>query len=64
MPLLIHIGDSRVNVVVEDQADWAGKPLYEIEGWDLFLEVPDRDDKIADEGAARSRLVQGAARGT
>ena len=36
---------SRVNVVVEDQADWAGKPLYEIEAWDLFLEVPDRDNK-------------------
>jgi ABC-type multidrug transport system ATPase subunit/pSer/pThr/pTyr-binding forkhead associated (FHA) protein len=46
MPLLIHIGDSRVNIVVEDaQADWAGKPTYEIEGWDLFLEVPDRDNK-------------------
>ena len=45
MPLVIHIADARVNVVVEDQADWAGKPLYEIEGWDLFLQVPDRDDK-------------------
>ncbi len=45
MPLVINIGESRVHVVVEDQADWAGKPLYEIEGWDLFLEVPDRDDK-------------------
>jgi ABC-type multidrug transport system ATPase subunit/pSer/pThr/pTyr-binding forkhead associated (FHA) protein len=45
MPLLIHIAESRVNVVVEDHADWAGKPLYEIEAWDLFLEVPDRDDK-------------------
>jgi ABC-type multidrug transport system ATPase subunit/pSer/pThr/pTyr-binding forkhead associated (FHA) protein len=45
MPLLIHIAESRVNVVVEDQADWAGKPLYEIEAWDLYLEVPDRDDK-------------------
>jgi ABC-type multidrug transport system ATPase subunit/pSer/pThr/pTyr-binding forkhead associated (FHA) protein len=45
MPLLIHFADSRVNVVVEDQANWAGKPLYEIEAWDLFLEVPDRDDK-------------------
>jgi ABC-type multidrug transport system ATPase subunit/pSer/pThr/pTyr-binding forkhead associated (FHA) protein len=45
MPLLIHIGESRVDIVVEDQADWAGKPTYEIEGWDLFLEVPDRDDK-------------------
>ena len=36
MPLLIHIAESRVNVVVEDQADWAGKPLYEIEAWDLL----------------------------
>jgi ABC-type multidrug transport system ATPase subunit/pSer/pThr/pTyr-binding forkhead associated (FHA) protein len=45
MPLVIHFADSRVNVVVEDQANWAGKPLYEIEAWDLFLEVPDRDDK-------------------
>ncbi|HLK40058.1 MAG TPA: FHA domain-containing protein, partial [Polyangiaceae bacterium] len=45
MPLVIHIADARINVVVEDQADWAGKPLYEIEGWDLFLQVPDRDDK-------------------
>ncbi len=44
MPLLIHFADSRINVVVvEDQANWAGKPLYEIEAWDLFLEVPDRD---------------------
>jgi ABC-type multidrug transport system ATPase subunit/pSer/pThr/pTyr-binding forkhead associated (FHA) protein len=45
MPLLIHIAESRVNVVVEDQAHWAGKPLYEIEAWDLYLEVPDRDDR-------------------
>ncbi|MDP9001774.1 MAG: FHA domain-containing protein [Myxococcota bacterium] len=45
MPLVIHFGDKRVNVVVEDQANWAGKPLYEIEAWDLYLEVPDRDDK-------------------
>jgi ABC-type multidrug transport system ATPase subunit/pSer/pThr/pTyr-binding forkhead associated (FHA) protein len=45
MPLLIHIANSRVDVVVEDQANWAGKPLYEIEAWDLYLEVPDRDDK-------------------
>jgi ABC-type multidrug transport system ATPase subunit/pSer/pThr/pTyr-binding forkhead associated (FHA) protein len=45
MPLVIHIAGQQVNVVVEDQASWAGKPLYEIEGWDLFLEVPDRDNK-------------------
>ena len=47
MPLLIHIAESRINVVVEDQANWAGKPLYEIEAWDLLLEVPDRDNKTA-----------------
>ncbi|MBX3258837.1 MAG: FHA domain-containing protein [Labilithrix sp.] len=46
MPLVIQIAGQQVNVVVEDQqASWAGKPLYEIEAWDLFLEVPDRDDK-------------------
>ncbi|MEO6419478.1 MAG: FHA domain-containing protein, partial [Polyangiaceae bacterium] len=46
MPLLIHIVGQQINVVVEDQqASWAGKPLYEIEAWDLFLEVPDRDQK-------------------
>ena len=46
MPLLIHIAGQQVNVVVEDQqANWAGKPLYEIEAWDLFLEVPDREEK-------------------
>lgn len=45
MPLVIHIAGQQVNVVVEDQASWAGKPLYEIEAWDLLLEVPDRDDK-------------------
>ncbi len=45
MPLLIQIAGQQVNVVVEDQqASWAGKPLYEIEAWDLFLEVPDRDN--------------------
>lgn len=45
MPLVIHIQGQQVNVVVEDQQAWAGKPLYEIEAWDLFLHVPDRDNK-------------------
>ena len=46
MPVLIQIAGQQVNVVVEDQqASWAGKPLYDIEAWDLSLEVPDRDDK-------------------
>ncbi|HEY2367035.1 MAG TPA: FHA domain-containing protein, partial [Polyangiaceae bacterium] len=45
MPLLVQIAGQQVNVVVEDAQNWAGKPLYEIEAWDLFLEVPDRDRK-------------------
>ncbi len=44
MPLVIQVAGQQVNVVVEDQASWAGKPLYEIEAWDLFLSVPDRDN--------------------
>jgi ABC-type multidrug transport system ATPase subunit/pSer/pThr/pTyr-binding forkhead associated (FHA) protein len=45
MPLVLHITGSQVNVAIDDQAGWAGKPTYEIEAWDLFLEVPDRDRK-------------------
>jgi len=42
---VIQIAGQQVNVVVEDQQSWAGKPLYEIEAWDLYLEVPDRENK-------------------
>ncbi|MCA9619102.1 MAG: FHA domain-containing protein [Myxococcales bacterium] len=48
MPLQLHVGASgHVEIYNEDvgEAQWAGRPLYEIEAWDLFLEVPDRDDK-------------------
>ena len=44
MPLLIQVAGQEVAVVVEDAADWAGRPLYEIEAWDLLLQVPDRDN--------------------
>nr|AQQ74811.1 hypothetical protein [uncultured bacterium] len=46
MPLLLHADEASkaVAVVVEDQENWAGRPLYEIEAWDLVLEVPDRDN--------------------
>lgn len=47
MPLLLHQAgaNEEVSVVVEDQHDdWAGRPLYEIESWDLCLQVPDRDN--------------------
>ncbi len=48
MPVIIQIAGAQINVVVEDQqASWAGKPLYEIEAWDLTIEVPDRDNKGA-----------------
>ncbi len=47
MPLLLHAQESsqEIAVVVEDQkGDWEGRPLYEIEAWDLCLQVPDRDN--------------------
>jgi len=44
MPLLIQVQNQQVEVVVEDVADWAGRPLYQIEAWDLVLQVPDRDN--------------------
>jgi ABC-type multidrug transport system ATPase subunit/pSer/pThr/pTyr-binding forkhead associated (FHA) protein len=44
MPLLLQVQANDVAVVVEDQAQWAGKPLFEIEAWDLVMQVPDRDN--------------------
>jgi ABC-type multidrug transport system ATPase subunit len=47
MPLLIRLnkeGTGAHEIVIEDAGQWAGRPLYEIEAWDLFLEVPDRDN--------------------
>ncbi len=44
MPLLLQVEAEEVAVVVEDQAQWAGRPLYEIEAWDLGIQVPDRDN--------------------
>ena len=44
MPLLLQVEAQEAAVVVEDQAQWAGRPLYEIESWDLVVEVQDRDN--------------------
>ena len=47
MPLLIQMAGEAASaeVLIEsDESQWAGRPLYEIEAWDLFLEVPDRDN--------------------
>lgn len=44
MPLLLQVQDEQFHVVIEDAESWAGRPLYEIEAWDLVLQVPDRDD--------------------
>jgi ABC-type multidrug transport system ATPase subunit/pSer/pThr/pTyr-binding forkhead associated (FHA) protein len=43
MPLLLQVEAEALAVVVEDQAQWSGRPLYEIEAWDLVLQVQDRD---------------------
>ena len=44
MPLLIQAEGGEIAVVVEDAAHWEGRPLYEIEAWDLLMQVPDRDN--------------------
>ena len=44
MPLLIQVDGQEVAVVVEDAVSWEGRPLYEIEAWDLLVQVPDRDN--------------------
>jgi ABC-type multidrug transport system ATPase subunit/pSer/pThr/pTyr-binding forkhead associated (FHA) protein len=43
MPLRIQSEAREIAVVIDDAASWEGRPLYEIEAWDLLLEVPDRD---------------------
>ncbi len=43
MPLRLQSAAREISVVIEDAATWEGRPLYEIEAWDLVLEVPDRD---------------------
>ncbi|HKQ68985.1 MAG TPA: ATP-binding cassette domain-containing protein, partial [Polyangiaceae bacterium] len=50
MPLLIRLSKEATGaheILIEDAGQWAGRPLYEIEAWDLFLEVPDRDNPSA-----------------
>ncbi|MEN9578946.1 MAG: hypothetical protein RJA70_1955, partial [Pseudomonadota bacterium] len=50
MPLLLQQqeAEEQVAVVIEDRhEDWSGRPLYEIEAWDLILDVPDRDNPSA-----------------
>ncbi len=44
MPLVIQVEASEVAVIVEDSAQWQGRPLYEIEAWDLVMQVSDRDN--------------------
>jgi ABC-type multidrug transport system ATPase subunit/pSer/pThr/pTyr-binding forkhead associated (FHA) protein len=44
MPLLLSAEEREVAVVIEDSESWEGRPLYEIEAWDLLMEVPDRDN--------------------
>jgi ABC-type multidrug transport system ATPase subunit len=43
-PLVIQVGEERAQVIVEDQPDWQGRPLYEVEAWGLTVQVPDRDN--------------------
>ncbi|HPB99032.1 MAG TPA: FHA domain-containing protein, partial [Polyangiaceae bacterium] len=45
MPLVIHMPEEGGGqLLIPDVSKWQGRPLYEIEAWELFLEVPDRDN--------------------
>jgi ABC-type multidrug transport system ATPase subunit/pSer/pThr/pTyr-binding forkhead associated (FHA) protein len=44
MPVVIQVEGQEVALVVEDAVSWEGRPLYEIEAWDLLVQVPDRDN--------------------
>jgi ABC transport system ATP-binding/permease protein len=44
MPLVLQVQAGEVAVVIEDSEKWEGRPLYEIEAWDLVIQVPDRDN--------------------
>lgn len=44
MPLRVHAEAEQVAVVIDDSSAWEGRPLYEIEAWDLVVEVSDRDN--------------------
>ncbi|MCU0691612.1 MAG: FHA domain-containing protein, partial [Polyangiaceae bacterium] len=45
MPLVINMPEGgEGQVLIPDVSKWQGRPLYEIEAWELFLEVPDRDN--------------------
>jgi ABC transport system ATP-binding/permease protein len=43
MPLSLQLAGAGVAMVVDDAANWAGRPLYEVEAWSLVVEVPDRN---------------------
>ena len=45
MPLVIQSPEEGGGqVLIPDVSKWQGRPLYEIEAWELYLEVPDRDN--------------------
>ncbi len=44
MPLVLQVEAGEVAVIIEDSEKWEGRPLYEIEAWDLVMQVPDRDN--------------------
>jgi ABC-type multidrug transport system ATPase subunit/pSer/pThr/pTyr-binding forkhead associated (FHA) protein len=48
MPLQLVVGETGLAEIyneVEGEERWAGRPLYEIEAWSIFLEVVDRNDR-------------------
>lgn len=44
MPAVIRVQDESVDLIVEDQEGWVGRPLFEIEASDVSVVVRDRED--------------------
>lgn len=44
LPALLRIAEESVEVIIEDQEGWAGRPLFDVAAANVTVRVPDRDD--------------------
>lgn len=44
LPALLRVSEETVDVIIEDQEGWAGRPLFDVAAANVTVRVPDRDD--------------------
>lgn len=44
MPAILTMSEDTIDLIVEDQEGWAGRPLFTVTAAEVSVEVPDRDD--------------------